>query len=218
MPRRSSPDDCYRLFTIPVVVLALSAWQRPVAALRPRRRSGCICSGCLNVHDHRTHHHDRDRGLLGAGALTAEANAAAAGDIPDNQVFLTSATPRGLLDSLSGGLAAARQRTERHVPGQEQPDPDRRPPAARRSRLLRSVRTSQRSSPRIHPSRRRAHAGRASGRTGIQGLLLDRERSQPGHEQAGDTRSRSLLPLEGRQRRSSISAPRKASTTSTRSG
>ena len=48
------------------------------------------------------------------GALQAEANSAAAGDIPDNQVFLVFRNGRGrLLDEVPGGVGAARLRQAR---------------------------------------------------------------------------------------------------------
>jgi len=76
----------YRLFTIPVAVLALSAaaagcgssTKTPATASLPSTSTSTSTSTSSTA-----------TAASGADALTAEANAAAAGDIPDNQVFLT---------------------------------------------------------------------------------------------------------------------------------
>jgi hypothetical protein len=76
----------YRLFTIPVAVLALSVGVIGCGSSTktPAAQSASSTSTPRSVSTPST-----ATVASGAGALTAEANAAAAGDIPDNQVFLT---------------------------------------------------------------------------------------------------------------------------------
>lgn len=72
----------YRLLTIPVAVLALGA---AAAACGSSAKTPAAASAPATTAATST---PSTTAASGAGVLTAEANAAAAGDIPDNQVFL----------------------------------------------------------------------------------------------------------------------------------
>jgi|SRR4051794_10177865 hypothetical protein len=76
----------YRLFTIPVAVLALSAAATGCGS-STKTPAGAPPAPSTSTPTP-TSTSSMTTAASGAGALTAEANAAAAGDIPDNQVFL----------------------------------------------------------------------------------------------------------------------------------
>ena len=153
----------------------------------------------------------------GAAALQAEAASAAAGDIPDNQIFLTFHNPRagysmkypeGWAQQGSGGSVTFRDKNNviRAVVSTG--------PAWTRASVQADVRALK--GAQVQSAAAGDHALRPAR---VQGRLPNGERPEPGHGQARDAR-RSTATTSGSRAGApcSISAPRWASTTSMPTG